>query len=135
MRKRFLNISYILTFLISSITSISYVFAVDKVSCGNITDIPAKIPELTNMAINILQIAAPAILVVMGMIDFFKAMSSGKEDEIKKNQNIFIKRLIIAVLIFFIVVIVKFAISLIANALDTKNITSCINCFINNKCN
>ena len=41
------------------------------------------------------------------MIDFAKAITAGKEDEIKKAQSVIVKRLIVGVIVFFIFVIVK----------------------------
>ena len=104
-----------------------------KVNCGNITDIPAKIPELTSLAITMVHIAVPVILVIMGSIDLFKGITAQKEDEIKKGQQIFVKRLILAALIFFVVVIVKLLISVVAN-FSNANISNCIDCFISNDC-
>ena len=111
----------------------SSALAISKVSCGNVTGIPKKIPEITSYIMTIVQIAVPVILVIIGSIDLIKGITSQKDDEIKKNQKIFIKRLIVAVLIFFIIVIVKFIISLVADS-SSGNISSCIDCFLNNSC-
>ena len=107
--------------------------ATTKVSCGNITGIPEKIPELTSWIMTMIQVAVPIILVVVGSLDLFKGITAQKEDEIKKGQQTFIKRLIIAVLIFFIVVIVKFVVSVFANGSDA-NIIECMDCFLSNSC-
>ena len=110
------------------------VSAANKVNCGNVTNIPSKIPELTSLIVTILQIAVPIILVIMGSIDFLKAVSAQKEDEIKKGQSMFIKRLIVAVLVFFIVAITKLVISLVSDATNTNNMVECIDCFISGEC-
>ena len=115
------------------------VFAVDKASCGEvghggISGIPTKIPELTSFIIIVMQVATAVILIIVGSIDLFKGLTSGKEDEMKKGQQTFVKRLIVGVLVFFIVLIVKLLVGAIANA-STGNIISCIDCFINNDCN
>ena len=107
--------------------------AAEKVSCGNITDIPKKIPELTSFFITAAEVIAIVILVLMGSIDLFKGIISSKEEEIKKGQQAFIKRLIIAAIIFFVVVVVKFIVGIIAEG-ATNNIISCIDCFISNNC-
>jgi hypothetical protein len=120
------SVSYELTF--NSIQNSS------KVSCGNITGIPKKIPELTSLAITIVHVAVPVILVIMGSLDLFKGITAQKEDEIKKGQQVFVKRLILAALIFFVVVIVKLLISVVADS-SNDNISSCIDCFISNDCN
>lgn len=90
--------------------------------------IDQKIPDTVHIIVLIIQIAVPVILVIFGMIDLLKAVIAGKEDEIKKNQNVFIKRLIAAALVFFIFVIVKLVVNVVA---DNSNIMDCANCFIN----
>lgn len=108
----------------------SYTGKTVKVSCGNITGIPKKLPELTNMAVNLIQIAIPVILILMGSIDLFKGVAAQKEDEMKKGQQMFIKRLIVAAIIFFVIVIVKFLISIVADNTSSDNISKCIDCFL-----
>ena len=110
----------------------------NKVYCGGeqqgrITGIPKKIPELTSSAITIIQIAIPIILVMLGTLDLFKGITAGKEDEIKKGQQLFIKRLAVAAVVFFVVIIVKFFISVVADTNQT-NMVDCIDCFISNDC-
>lgn len=108
--------------------------AITKVSCGNVTGIPEKIPSLTSDIITILQIAVPIILIIVGSIDLLKGVTAQKEDEIKKGQQILIKRIIVAALIFFIVVIVKFVVSVVADNTSANNIVECIDCFISGNC-
>ena len=104
-----------------------------KVSCGNVTEIPKKIPELTSFAITMIQIAVPVILVIMGAMDLFKGITAQKEDEIKKGQQMFVKRLIVGALIFFVVVIAKLLISVVADA-SSDDIIDCVDCFLSNEC-
>lgn len=104
--------------------------AITKVSCGQVTGIPEKIPELTSMIIGIIQIGVPIILVLMGTLDLFKGISSQKDEDIKKGQKLFIKRLIVGALIFFIAVIVKFLTSVVADA-SSADAIECIDCFMN----
>ena len=127
------NMCKYVLFVISLFLVIPSVLA-SKVSCGNITDIPGKIPELTSLAMTMVQIAVPVILVVMGSMDLFKGITAQKEDEIKKGQQVFIKRLIIGALIFFVVVIVKLLVSVVADA-GSSDIIDCIECFLSNDCN
>ena len=116
--------------MLAPILSVS---AASKVRSGNRTRIPDKIPELTSMAITIIQVAVPVVLIIVGMMDLFKGVTAQKEDEIKKGQQTLVKRLIVAALIFFIVVIVKFIISIVADA-SSASIVECIDCFISNNC-
>ena len=104
-----------------------------KVTCGNITGIPKKIPILISDIIKIVQVVVPIILIIMGSLDLFKGITAQKEDEMKKGQQLFIKRLILGAIIFFVVVIVKFIISLVADT-SSSNIVECIDCFISGEC-
>ena len=108
-----------------------------KVSCGSgqgmVTGIPKKIPELTSFAITVVQVAVPVILVIMGAIDLFKGITAQKEDEMKKGQQMFIKRLAVGAIIFLIVIVVKFIISIVADT-NQANIVDCIDCFVSNAC-
>ena len=125
MKKR---LSYLFVFLLTLITHIK-VFAATYVNCGKIKSLPYKVLELSNFVVDVMQVAVPVILVLMGTVDLVKAVASQKEDEIKKAQGIFIKRLIMGALVFFVVVIVKLLVSVIGN---TDGIWGCVECFIDN---
>ena len=105
------------------------------VSCGDgmIDNIPALIPKVVSVAYTIIQIAVPVTLVITGSLDLFKGISAQKEDEIKKGQQLFIKRLISAALVFFVFVIVKVVISFVADG-SSSSIMDCAQCFIENEC-
>ena len=130
MKKKILFISLFTLMLLPVIN----VNAVTVVDCGNVTDIPKKIPDIISLIVTIIQIAVPVILVIMGMLDLFKAITAQKEDEIKKSRQILIKRTIVAFVIFFIVAIAKFLISVVADSSDKENITDCIDCFVSGSC-
>lgn len=91
--------------------------------CNGI-DIPGKVANMIYLAVMIIQIGVPIILIVWGMMDLGKAVMAQKEDEIKKGQQTFIKRLVAAAIVFFVVVIVKLLVGLVAN--DGANIQTCI---------
>jgi len=50
----------------------------------------------------------PVIVIVFGILDFMKAMGADKDDEMKKAQGKFVKRLIAAALVFIIPLIIQF---------------------------
>ena len=106
-----------------------------KVSCGSgmVKNIPKNVVKTTNIVYNIIQVIVPIMLVVMGMITLVKSIASGKEDDIKKAQLAFVKKLIIGALVFFMFVIVKLVISVVADGSDKGNIIKCADCFLNNK--
>lgn len=103
------------------------------VSCGSLEKIPARIPQITSTIITAIQIIVPVLIVIFGMFDFLKAVVAQKDDEIKKGQKMFLKRLLVGILVFFVIVIVKFVINIIAGA-DASGITDCMDCFLSNNC-
>ena len=68
----------------------------------------AKILGLIKKIVELIQVLVPIGLILMGSIDFGKAVISSNEDAIKKEQKKFISRCIAAVLVFLVVVIVNF---------------------------
>ena len=131
-KKLFLIAIIINSFIIDKVSAIDLN---NKVSCGRIGAFHKKIPELTSWFFVIIEIAVPVILVILGIIDFAKSLTSQKSDEIKKGQQIFIKRLITAAIIFFVVVIVKLLVGLLSSGTAESNgIIDCIECFLNNRC-
>ncbi len=107
------------------------------VKCEALPDvvIDDSIPNVVSIIIKVVQIVVPVLLVVLGSIDLIKGVIAQKEDEIKKGQQTFIKRLIAGVLVFFVIAIVK----LIIGALpDNDSILNCACHFFyganNNRC-
>ena len=50
----------------------------------------------------------PVVVIILGILDFIKAIGNDKEDEMKKSQKRFITRLIAAALVFLIPLIIEF---------------------------
>ena len=109
-------------------------YILNYVSCGNelIPKMNAFFPELVHLIVNLIKIGTPILLVILGMMDMFKAVTSQKEDEIKKAQGLFFKRLIAGVLVFLVFVIVELVFGLLASSTkeDQTNIWGCVDCFI-----
>ena len=102
------------------------------VSCGDnlITDMPKMMPKTVHTIYMVLLVLVPILLVVFGSIDFIKAVIAQKDDEIKKGQQVFIKRLITGIIVFFVFAIVKIVISFAAD--NKTKILKCASCIINN---
>lgn len=127
MKKKF---SYLLLLMLCALLS-TPIYAADVQGCsiiGNNVQIDVKIANTVHIIILIIQIVVPILLVVFGMIDLAKAVIAGKEDEIKKAQMTFVKRLIAGALVFFVIVIVKMLVSFVA---DDDDIWNCAKCFLN----
>ena len=80
----------------------SVVYAADSeaLECEDMLD--GGLDEILDSAYLIMQVAAIALTVVMGMIDFGKAISSSDQDLLKKASKKFVKRLIAMVVIIIL---------------------------------
>lgn len=90
--------------------------------------IDADLINFIHNVIVLIKIAVPVILVIFGMLDFMKGVIASKEDEIKKGQQAFIKRIIAAVVVFFMITIVQLVMNF---ASDDDSIWSCANAILN----
>ena len=134
MRKKIL---FIIVIIALFCLSVNPVLAANIASCENSIKgaiIDEKIPNIVSTIITVIKIVVPVLLVIMGMLDLMKGITAGKEDEIKKGQQIFIKRLISGALVFLVFTIVQLLISFVADEDDKDNIATCSNCFINGNC-
>lgn len=114
----------------SNVTPLSPDF--DTYSCGGnyLTGIPKKMVKLTKFIYIFLQVLVPIAIIILGSLDLLKAVAAQKEDEIKKGQQVFIKRLIGAAIVFFVFAIVKFVISIVSD--NSTSIINCVDCFLKN---
>lgn len=127
--KRFSN--YVLCIVFTLFIGTSFVNAETKyIECGN-TAFPEPIASITRTVVLLLQIAVPILIIVLGSIDFLKAVISNS-DSIQKGQKKFVSRLVAGVFTFFVFVIVKLVISFTADATDSNtDYASCLSCLIN----
>lgn len=102
--------------------------------CGAIDN---NLAELIHTIITIIKIGIPVLLIIFGMLDLAKGVIASKEDETKKGQHMFIKRLISAVLVFFVIAIVQLVIGLVddKNEDDESDAWQCANLIMNGKLN
>ena len=89
-------------------------------------------PKVVSIEITVIKIGVPILLIILGMIDLGKAVVAQKEEEIKKGQGLFIKRLISALLVFLVVFVVQIAVRFIAGS-DNSKVSRCIDCFVSGK--
>lgn len=100
--------NYILVLILTIFFKINLVLA-DTVDCtalfGDKND-PNSIRYLINEILQYPKIIVPILIIVLGMLDFAKAAIASKDDEIKKAQSTFIKRLIAGVVVFLVPIII-----------------------------
>lgn len=73
-----------------------------------------------------IKIAVPIILIVIGMMDLAKAVTSKKEDDIKNAQTALVKKAVAAVAVFLVLTLVGLVTSLVG-ADSWKACSHCLN--------
>lgn len=95
----------------------------------------ANIWQIVGYVLLVIKIVIPILLIIFGMIDLGKAVTSNKEDEIKKSTKSLVRRAIAAVVIFFIPTMVGFIMGLIKDYSNNEKIYRiCLKC-VNNPTN
>ncbi len=110
-------------------------FLLYDVTCAGIT-MDSYIPTITSTIYNIVRIGVPLLLIFFGMLDLGKAVMAQKDEDIKKGQQTFVKRLVAAVIVFLVFFIVQIVVNIVAPKQDASNTTnggnimSCVKCFV-----
>ena len=91
--------------------------------------------KILGIIITVFKIVIPIILIVFGMLDMGKAVTSGKEDEIKKSAMTFMRRAIAAIVIFFIPAIVGLVLSTIDQSYGSHKYCDCLDALQLARCN
>ena len=100
------------------------------VKCGD-GNIPAPVPPIIRTLVKLIKIAAPIVLIVMGMVDMLSAVIANDEKKIKDAQMKFPRRLLPAALIFLTVTIIQLLVGMLADSkAETDSIMKCIDCII-----
>lgn len=99
--------------------------------CG-INNVPENVPMLTSGLYNLIKIAVPIIIIVMGIVDLVGAVSAADIDKMKKSQKKLITRLIAGVFIFLIMAIVQFIFKKVDRG--ETGFWNCMNCILSNNC-
>lgn len=128
------KIKYIGLVLMTFFLAVQPVFAdtgepLKYIQCGN-SAIPAPIPNITRVVILILKIVLPLVIIILGLLDFAKAVTSNNEESIKKSQNQFIKRLIAGAIFFMVITLVQVSVDIATKGSEDGGIGKCVNCLI-----
>ena len=91
----------------------------DKTDCRSILD--SEVRKLLNNILKTIQYAGPILVTVFTIIDLIKASVTGDAGELKKVYQKLIKRLIAAVLLFFVPTLVNLIIDLVDNSMLPKS--------------
>ena len=75
----------------------------------------APVFVIIRVVFSIIQYVVPVVLILLGSIDLVKAVTQGKEEDIKKGQKTLITRAVAAVIVFLIPLIVSILMGLIGS--------------------
>lgn len=101
------------------------------ITCGS-TELPDLIPSITRTIVMLIKIAVPLVLIIMGMIDILKSVIASDEKKIAEGKTKFLKRLIPAALVFFVITILQFIVNILAPE-NEENLWSCVDCLISDE--
>lgn len=128
MKKRIFNFIFIMF-----VTCLSFEVASAKVTkyieCGD-KSIPAPIADLIHRAIVLLEIVVPIGIIIMGSLDFLKAVVASDAEKMKTSQKQFISRLIAGALALMVFIIIRFGVDIFSQGTDSQ-FGDCLNCVIN----
>lgn len=100
----------------------------EVVKCGK-AELPTPIPTIVRTIVNLIKIATPIILIVMGMIDMVRSVAASDEKKMAEAKGKFIKRLLAGAIVFFVVTILQFLIGIVASE-DKDDLFNCIECMV-----
>lgn len=86
---------------------------------------PPSMAYMINKILGIMRIITIALVMTLGVIDIGKAVIASKEEEMKKAQNTFLKRIVACVAIFLVPTIVNIVMNISYDMWETKGFHSC----------
>ena len=132
MKKRMLTLTtYIFVVALSFSSFICNTLAQDgDTTCGSdIIAIPGGIVRMLHNGYLLIKIGTPIVLILMGMLDFGRAVMGADESEIKKKKDRFIKRIISAVMVFLVLYIIEFILDILTSV-GFMDASGCMNAII-----
>ena len=77
------------------------------------------------------KILVPFIIILMGTFDYYKAVTADKDDELSKQTKIFIRRIILGIIVFFIPTILNTFMSLLSDrSAEIALYEECVTCIL-----
>lgn len=93
--------------------------------------IPGDVVNLITTAYRVLEVLVPLVLIIMGMISLVGAITSQKDDEIKKATSNLFKKIIIAVVVLIVFTLVDFVFHFVQGE---ETLWTCIKEIISGNC-
>ena len=101
-----------------------------NVTCSDI----GFVVNIVKWAIKLIQYGIPLILIIMVIVDLVKIVTAGTDDQAKKSTGTIVKRIVWAVIAFFVPTLIAFIFKNISNGKASGGLAGpidWINCFFN----
>ena len=122
--------SLIITILFIAFLSINIVYA-DTASKISFCDYAGtrRTLKIIGIIINIAKILVPLLIIITQMISMTKIVINGKDDDLKENFKVLVKKIIAGLVIFFLPTIIDYAVDNLAGY-DCAGFAQCSNCLL-----
>lgn len=101
------------------------------VKCGDDVEFPAYLVKLCANIIGFIQVIVPVIIILVGMIELFKAVIASDEKKMSESKDSLIRKIIAGVMIYLVIAIIQFAFTAIPNFTDGDvDVMECVSYFI-----
>ena len=101
-------------------------------ACANVC-IPAEVARLTTLIYNAIKVVVPLALIITGMFTMAKAITQKSEDEIKKSQQLLVKRAVAAAIVFVLFSLITWMLTILSSTgtSDSQSVIDCMNALFN----
>ena len=123
MKKKLLFITLYSVFLANNSTK---GLATEYISCGG-SAFPKMAIDIAHTIFLILQIVAPLVIIVLGMLDYMKAVTA-TINEMDKHKKTFIRRLTAGAMVFVVTTLVQMIVGFTSDSNQTN--ASCVTCIV-----
>lgn len=93
-------------------------------ACGDNVCIPASLATYTRLIYNAIRIVTPLVLIIIGMFDMAKAVTSKSAEDVKKAQNLLVKKAIAAAIVFFLFTFVSWMLRILSDTGSASDVTT-----------
>lgn len=88
-----------------------------------------KVLSFVGYLLFFVKLLVPFLIILMGTMDYYKAITSEKTDDLSKQTQKFIKRVILGIIVFFVPAILNTFMSLLSDRSNTVSIyEKCVSC-------
>ena len=85
--------------------------------------------KIMGIILTLVKIIVPIFLMITGMVTMFKAVTSGKEDDLKDSFKILVKKVIAGLIVFVLPTLLDFAFDSLLGY-DDSGFAQCSNCLL-----